>query len=195
MWLCVLTTGTKQEVAFVSGDKRAFFDDGSLRKGLEKDLKTIRGKVEVYVGIDEFLKAHHRRASWVKKDWVTEQVQTEQVEKALEDYVRGHEDRFLSRYCERGENFTGYASITQVVQSDVLEFFVSDMTGGALLVGVTLWAELEIEAEYESDLDWPREHLPTTRLKTLYPEIVAQLELEVVEKKIKRVSVSDIQRQ
>lgn len=195
VWLCVLSTGPQQEVAFVSGDKRAFFDEGSLRKGLQRDLKTVPGKVEVYLGIDEFLKAHHRRASWVDENWVTEQVQTQQVEEAIENYIRGHEDRFLSRYGDRGENFTGYANLIQVVQSEVQDFFVSDMTAGALLVGVTLWAELEIEAEYESDLDWPREDYPTTRLRMVHREVVTQLELEVIGRKVKRVSVSDIEKQ
>jgi hypothetical protein len=196
LWLSVLTVGQKQETAFVSGDKRAFFQEGSLKSELDDDLKASRSKITAYEGLDNFLKAHHRRSSWVDEKWVVDQVGTQQVDDALEAFLKGREERFVRPYIDNRASPTGYASLNQVVQREVRDFFVSDMTAGALLVGVTLWAELELEIEYESYvhdwLDW--RDTPTVNMKIVYPTILAELELEVVGRKVKSVSVSDVER-
>jgi hypothetical protein len=70
------------------------------------------------------------------------------------------------------------------------------MTSSALLVGVTLWAELELEVEYEPYvhdwLDW--RDAPTATMKLVYPTIVADLEFEVVGTEVKSVLVTDAER-
>jgi hypothetical protein len=196
VWLGVLTVGQKQEVAFVSGDKRAFFQDGSLRRELEDDLKSSSSNIKAYEGLDSFLKAHHRRSSWVDEKWVAEQVEARQVDDAIEAYLRGREERFVRPYVGDRGSPTGYSALLQVVQRDVRDFFVSDMTAGALLVGVTLWAELEIEVEYEPFRgDW-RDWRDDSAIswKIIHPTVVAQLELEVIGREVKSAAVTDIER-
>lgn len=196
LWLTVLAAGREQETAFVSGDKRAFFHEGFLRKDLEIDLKSSGSNIKAYDGLDGFLKAHHRRSSWVDQKWVAKQVEAEQVDDAVEAYLRGREERFVRPYIDDRGSPTGYAALIQVVQREVRDFFVSDMTSGALLVGVTLWAELEIEVEYESFRDdWQDwKGGPTINLKVVCPTVIAQLELEVIGREVKSISVSDIER-
>jgi hypothetical protein len=196
LWLTVLAVGERQEVVLVSGDKRAFFHEGTLKKELQAEVKASEGRIKVYEGLDGFLKAHHRRSSWVDEKWVEKQVETKLVDDAIEAYLNGREERFARSYIEDRGSATGYASLLQVVQRKVEDFFVSDMTSGALLVGVSLWAELEIEIEYESfHGDWrDRRDGPTINLKVVYPTVLAQLELEVVGQEVKSVLVSDVER-
>ena len=92
--------------------------------------------------------------------------------------------------------FTGYSNFVQVVQRNVVDFFVSDMVSGAMMVGVSLWAELEIEIEYEigHEIRRARSNGPTSQIKMVYPTIYAELQLEVVSNTLKTVAVSDIER-
>jgi hypothetical protein len=196
LWLTVLATGQKQEMAFVSGDKRAFFHEGSLKSELKEDLELSRSRITAYEGLDSFLKAHHhRRDSWVDQKWVAEQVETEQVDDALEQFLTGREERFVRPYIDNQASLTGYARLLQIVQREARDFFVSDITAESLLVGVTLWAEFELEVEYEYEHDWRiwRDE-PTDKMKIVYPTVLAELELEVVGRKLKSVSVSDMER-
>jgi hypothetical protein len=71
------------------------------------------------------------------------------------------------------------------------------MTSGALLVGVSLSAELEIELEYEllfSSYWRDRKGRPAIEIRMVYPTALIQLELEVVGQEVKSASVSDIER-
>lgn len=92
LWLTVVAVGKQREVALVSGDKKAFFHEGTLKKELQADVKIIGDRIKAYEGLYEFLKAHHRRSSWVEKKWVDEQVDTVLVDKAIEVYVKGREE-------------------------------------------------------------------------------------------------------
>lgn len=83
------------------------------------------------------------------------------------------------------------------MRREVRDFFVSDMTSGALLVGVSLSAELEIELEYELLFSnrWPdRKRRPAIEIRIVYPTVLIQLELEVVGQEVKSASISDIER-
>jgi hypothetical protein len=196
LWLAVVAVGKQREVVLVSGDKKAFFHEGTLKKELQAEVNGIGDRIKTYEGLDEFLKAHHRRSSWVEKKWVDAQVDTELVDKAIEAYLNGCEEQFVPSYTERRDSPTGYASLLQVMRREVKDFFVSDMTSGALLVGVSLWAELEIEAEYELLFSgyWKDRKRRPIEIKTIYPTVLVQLELEVVGKEVKSASVSDIER-
>lgn len=194
LWLSVLAVGQKQEVAFITGDNKAFFHDGSLKSELKEDIKLLKSKTSVYEGLDNFLKAHHRRTdSWVDKPWIIQQIESSQTEDALEEFITGRAERLLPR-VDGHVSLTGYTKLIQIVQSEVEDFFVSDITTESLFVGVTLWAELEIEVEYEP-YDW-RDIIgeQTSKIKTVYPTLRAELAFEVTGRKLKSVSVTDMER-
>jgi PIN domain-containing protein len=196
IWLTLLGVGSKQEAAFISGDRRAFFQENTLKSELDKELKALPYNIVASPSLDAFLKEHHRRASWVEKDWVEQQVATRRVDDALSAFIEGREERLVGRYLDDYASLTGYINLLQVVQREVLDFFVSDMTAGALLVGVTLWAELELEVEFQSKIhdwrDW--RDTPSAKIRVVYPTVIAELEFEVVGNEVKTVSVSDVQR-
>ncbi len=197
IWLAVLQVAEKGELAFVTGDKKAFGKDGQLKQELSKDLQGTANAVGVYDGLDSFLKLHHKRSSWVDKDWIQVQVESSLVDSAIEQYIQGREDSLVMPSVEDHRAvFTGHSMFVQVVQRDVQDFFVSDMLSGAMMVGVSLWAEVEIEIEYEVAADvWSsRRNGPTTQVQMVYPVIVAELQFEVVNKTVKTVSVSDVER-
>jgi hypothetical protein len=197
IWLAVLRMAEKGELSFVSGDKKAFGKDGKLKPELAEDLQGLPNAVAVYDRLDSFLKIHHQRSSWVDKAWIETQVESSLVDKAIERYIQGREDRLVMPSVDIDRAiFTGYSLFVQVVQRDVQDFFVSDMLSGAMMIGISLWAELEIEIEYEVAADaWPsRRNGSTTQLEMVYPVIVAELQCEVANKMLKSVSVSDIER-
>jgi hypothetical protein len=197
IWLAVLQIAEKSEVAFVTGDKKAFGKDGKLKQELSDELKGMPRGVAVYEGLDAFLKIHHKRSSWIDEAWVKAQVESQLVDDAIEQYIQGREDRLVMPSVDNDRAmYTGYSLFVQVVQKDVEDFFVSDMLSGAVMVGVSLWAELEIEIEYEvmAGVWSSKRNGPTTQLQMVYPNVVAQLQFEVSDKKIKSVSVSDIER-
>ncbi|NYF51086.1 PIN domain-containing protein [Tunturiibacter gelidoferens] len=197
IWLAVLRLARKDELAFVTGDKKAFHKDGNLKPELEKELNSVSNAVAVYEGLDAFLKVHHARSSWIDKEWVEAQVESSLVDSAIERYINGKENRLVMPSVDHeGAKFTGYSNFVQVVQRDVENFFVSDMVSGAMMVGVSLWAELEIEIEFEIGQDvWlSRSKGPTSQVKVVYPVISADLQLEVANKSLKSVTVSDIER-
>jgi len=197
IWLTVLQLAQKNELAFVTGDKKAFLKDGELKSELKRELDPLPYDVLVYEGLDAFLKVHHARSSWIDRDWVEVQVESPLVDAAIERYIQGKEDRLVMPSVEHDRAiFTGYSNFVQVVQRNVEDFFVSDMVSGAMMVGVSLWAELEIEIEYEVSHDiWrSRSNGPTTQIKMVYPTIYAELQFEVVGKALKTVAVSDIER-
>jgi hypothetical protein len=197
IWLAVLQIAEKSEVAFVTGDKKAFGKDGKLKQELSDELKGMPEGVAVYEGLDAFLRVHHKRSSWVDEAWVKAQAESQLVDDAIERYIRGREDRLVMPSLDNDHAmFTGYALFVQVVQKNVQDFFVSDMLSGAMMVGVSLWAELEIEIEYEVMADvWSSKRSgPTTQLQMVYPTVVAQLQFEVAHRKLKSISVSDVER-
>ena len=113
------------------------------------------------------------------------------MDTAIEEYINGKEDRLVMPSVDHERAmFTGYLKFIQVVQRNVEDFFVSDMVSGAMMVGVSLWAELEIEIEYEIGLDvWSsRSNEPTSQIKVAYPVIYADLQLEVSKKSLQESS-------
>lgn len=100
------------------------------------------------------MKVHHARSSWIDKTWVEAQVNSSVEDKVIERYINGKEERLVMPSVDHDRAmFTGYSYFVQVVQRNVEDFFVSDMVSGAMMVGVSLWAELEIEIEYEIGSD------------------------------------------
>ena len=197
IWLAVLRMAEKGELSFVTGDKKAFGKDGKLKPELADELQKLPNALAVYEGLDAFLKIHHQRSSWVDKAWIETQVESSLVDEAIERYIQGREDRLVMPSVDNDRAiFTGYSMFVQVVQRDVQDFFVSDMLSGAMMVGVSLWAELEIEIEYEvaADVWHSKWNGATTQLQMVYPVIVAELQCEVANKMLKSVSVSDIER-
>lgn len=137
VWLTLLAVGRERRVAFVSGDRRAFFKDGKLRGELTSDLIGFEKNVEAFCGVDDLLRVHHGRSSFIDKAWLENQMETKQVTKAIEHFVDERSDLFSRQVEDKGEP-TGYVSLIELVQYEVEDYFVSDLAQNALYVGVTL---------------------------------------------------------
>jgi hypothetical protein len=190
VWLSLLAVGRTQHVAFVSDDKRAFFKDGKLRPELIRDVSGFESNVEAFCGLDDLLRVHHARSSFIDTQWLEKQIDTKKVSRAIEHFVDEQSDLFSRQVEDKGEP-TGYASLIQLVQHEVEDYFVSDVSKNALYVSVTLWSELEVEVEY-----YPREHEDYPRgpaFLYLYPSVRLQLHLEVVDEKVAKVTVGGME--
>ena len=94
---------------------------------------------------------------------------------------------------EKGEP-TGYISLIQIVQYEIEDYFVSDVAQNVLYVSVIVWAELEVEVEYD-----PRtrgtyfgEDKLTATCECIYPCVRMHLQLEVVGEDLGAATVSEI---
>jgi len=194
IWLNLLAVGRGQHVAFVSGDQKAFFMEGKLRAELQMDLAGFESNVEAFNGLDGMLKVHHARSSFIDKQWLEKQIETEQVGTAIQDFVDAQVEFFRSEIEKRGEP-TGYLQLTNLVQHDVEDYFVSDVAQNALYVSLTLWAELEVEVEYDVwiELHEVRGSSHETRLRFIHPCVRLQLQFEVAGENLVGAKVTTIE--
>ena len=197
VWLTLVEAASERNLAFITGDRRAFFQDEKLREELLNDLVGFENDVEAFYGLDAFLRAHHARSSFVDKKWLMEQIETKEVSKAIEHFVDVNGELFTRQLEDKGEP-TGWLSLTQLVQYELEDYFVSDVGKNVLYVAVTLWAELEIEAEYVAPIEpreWGEEPREEPRLRFIYlqPCVRFQIQLEVIDKKLASVAISDME--
>ncbi|MBI3781346.1 MAG: DUF4935 domain-containing protein [candidate division NC10 bacterium] len=191
LWLTLLPVARAGRVAFISGDQKAFFRAGKLRPELLSDLGAFESNVEVFHGLDEFLRVHHARSSFIDTTWVKEQIETKQVSQGVEDFLDERSDFFERQIEENGES-TGYVSLIQLVQHEVEDYFVSDVAPNELYVSVTVWAELEVEVEYYARTEGThfREEKLTSFCECIYPCVRMQLQLQVVGEGLVAATVS-----
>ena len=193
LWLTVLPIARARRVVFISGDKKAFFRAGKLRPELLSDLGAFESNVEAFSGIDEFLRVHHARSSFIDMTWLREQMEMKQVTQAVEDVLEKR-PYFLEWQIEELGEPTGYISLLQLIQYEIEDFFVSDVAQNVLYVSVIVWAELEVEVEYD-----PRtkgtyfgDEETTATCDCIYPCVRMYLQLEVVGEGIGTATVSEI---
>ena len=198
LWLLACESGKHRELAFVSGDKRAFRQDGKLRENLADEINTLSHPLHVYETIEDFLRAHHRRESSIDKKWISQQLEAERPANLIDDYIRYREDQFVEPYLDDDLKPRRFLQLVQIVQHRVDDFFVSDISKDEVLVCADVWAELEIEAEYECkrsrsyDGDWAP--LVESGYKCVYPAIQFQIEWKVRGTEVVFCTIAEVER-
>ena len=195
IWLALLPIVRSSRLAFITGDKKAFMREERLRPELLADLTGSDANVAVFGSVDEFLRTHHARSSFIDLNWVKRHVEADNVEQAVQAFVEDHYHLF-EPYVEELGDPTGYLSLIQVVQQDVEDFFVSDVAADELYVGVTIWAELEVEVEYEGSRRdyYLRDEGRGPKTKCIYPCIRMDLQLEVRGQNVTGVVIGSMER-
>lgn len=193
IWLTVLPIARAGRVAFISGDKKAFFKAGELRPELLSDLGNFESNIEAFSGLDEFLRVHHARSSFIDMTWLKDQMETKQVNQAVEDFLDERPYLLEWQIEEKGEP-TGYISLIQLVQYEIEDYFVSDVAQNVLYVSFIVWAELEVEVEYKprSGGAYFGEDKLTATCDCIYPCVRMHLQLEVVGEGLGAATVSEI---
>jgi PIN domain len=194
IWLALLPIARSGRVALITGDRKAFLREERLRPELLADLGGSDANVAVFVSVDHFLRTHHARSSFIDIEWVKERIDTDEVKRAVQTFVDDDHYLFEREIEERG-NPTGYVSFIQVVQHKVEDFFVSDVAPDELYVSVTVWAELEVEVEYENSRhdshfrDEPR----AVTTDCIYPCVRIEIQLEVRGQDVARVVIGSME--
>jgi hypothetical protein len=194
IWLALLPAARMGHVAFVSGDHKAFFSGETLRHELLTDLGSCTGNLEAFQDLDQFLRRHHSRSSFIDRDWVKSQIDSQQVQEAVEAFIEQHDNVFDWYVQKKGEP-TGYVSLIQLVQHELEDYFVSDVAPDELYVSVTVWAELEVEVEYEPRSEWGthRAQRASATCECIYPCVTMRLQLDVVGNDVRRAVVSEME--
>lgn len=194
LWLTLVSIARAGRVAFISGDQKAFFKSGELRPELLSDLGSFQSNVEAFNGLDEFLRVHHARSSFIDTSWIKEQIGTKQVSQAVEDFLDERPD-FFNWWIEKKGRPTGYVSLIQFVQHEIEDYFVSDAAPNELYVSIILWAELEVEVEYDPKTEdtYFRDDKLTSTCECIYPCVRMQLQLKVVGEGLDTATVSTME--
>ena len=194
LWLTLVSIARAGRVAFISGDQKAFFKSGELRPELLSDLGSFQSNVEAFNGLDEFLRVHHARSSFIDTSWIKEQIGTKQVSQAVEDFLDERPD-FFNWWIEKKGRPTGYVSLIQFVQHEIEDYFVSDAAPNELYVSIILWAELEVEVEYDPKTEdtYFRDDKLTSTCECIYPCVLMQLQLQVVGEGLDTDTVSPLE--
>jgi len=219
LWLSVQRVAREQHVALISNDHQAFYKSKhsiELHPTLVTDLGEHADNVSVYSTVDSFLRANNERSSFVDSDWVTTRFDEDVVLKAVDVFINDNEYVLEYEFRDKGEP-SGYSSLIQIVQHEVKDFFVSDVTPEELYVSAVVWAELEVEVEYyasrriERDrhsfdpeeyrgefldsIDALREERRAAYVECVYPcvEVHLQLEVAVRTKEIRNATIGMIE--
>lgn len=203
MWLPVIRLAHSGRFAFITADQKAFSQSGSLRPELVAELGDHRDNIEVFLRIDDFLRLYHARSSFIDEAWVNHQIETEQFIQDIRDFI-GEDYSYWKRIAYR--EITApiqQAWLTQIVQHEIEDFFVSDLTPDELYVSATVWAELELEVHYstERDEDYYRQQdkwgLQPKKWKTyfqyIYPCVIMKVDFIVAEEALKSIEVTEME--
>jgi hypothetical protein len=198
IWLALLPRARSGRLAFVSNDK-GFFANEKLKPELIADLGEQTGNVEVFRSLDDFLKRHASRSTFITSQWIEEQlkdsVQVPLLLRAFQEKYNEDESNPLGIDISDWGEETYYSDPTTISDPHVLDFFVSDAEANGLYVSATLIAEVEIEFEF---YPWTGSaHFPVDvdnpRCYYRYPEVVMQLQLEVVDDCVESIRVSSME--
>jgi rRNA-processing protein FCF1 len=198
IWLAVLFVARNNRVALITGDKKAFMKDEQLRPELIADLGDTPSRVSVFRSIDDFLRTHHARSSFIDIEWVEARIADPAVEQAVSGFVsedaRLFEWEIKDKVGEKGEP-TGYLSLNKIIQHGVKDFFVSDLAPDELYVSVTVWAELEVEFEYAiaPDTEARTRTLREYTTDYIYPSVEIDVELEVQNQEITDIHIGSME--
>lgn len=181
IWLAARRRLAAAPLALITADS-GFVSGPHLRPELKEELGAAATHLVTYRSLDDFLARHHARVSSITEDWVSKQMSEEHAHEAMVEAI-DQRQWLLDHLIERLGEPTGYLNLVQIVQHEIRRFFVSDLPENELYVGVTVWAELEIEVEfYPEPEDGPL--LPRARTKCIYPCVEYDVQLEVRDEKV-----------
>jgi hypothetical protein len=196
LWLTTKRLCKTQKVALLTGDK-TFYQGDVLHPELAAEVTGAEGSLEVFHKVDDFLRVHHIRTSFVTEKWIEGQIDGGEFVTALDSFLDKRPDILVGEVEEVDEP-TGYSSVIQVVQHKIEDFFVSDLDRDVLYVSATVWAELELEVEYyRRHKDRYYENLgeddSSPVFEYIYPCVTMQTQFEVSGEAVKRVLVSSLE--
>jgi hypothetical protein len=197
LWLTTKRLCKTQKVALLTGDK-TFYQGDVLHPELAAEITGMEGSLEVFRKVDDFLRVHHVRTSFVTEKWIEGQINREEFVTALDSFLDKRPDILGGEVEELGEP-SGYSRVIQVVQHKIEDFFVSDLDSDVLYVSATVWAELELEVEYyrrhkNRHYEFLGEDDTSSIIEYIYPCVTMQIQFEVSGETVKRVLVSSLER-
>jgi hypothetical protein len=213
IWLAVLRIARAGHVAFITADEKAFFHSGEFHPELRSELGACQDNLKVFLKIDEFLRTHYTRSSFIDEAWVSGRIETEQFIQALDDFIHERLDDYSERsdyifgryFSRKGVPANWSMSLLQVIRYNVEDFFVSDLAPDKLYVSVRVRAELEVEVEYlvehyeRTEEDYFKQEKFRVRPQKLrpfteyvYPLVIIQVHFEVAGKELESMEVASI---
>ena len=196
IWFVVKRLVQAGKVALITGDK-TFYHGDKLNPKLVAELPQREASIETARSIDDFLKQHHARSSFIDSKWVEKCIDDSNFFSALSAFLDEAHTVFLRDIEKLGEP-TGYFSLIQIVQHEIEEFFVSDVQADELYVSAIIWAELEVESEYyESaygEYVYRRGGVPAARPVLIHPCVQIHVQIAVKSGNPTMIVINEIER-
>jgi hypothetical protein len=195
LWLITKRICSTRKVALVTND-RTFYQGDTLHPQLVTELVDAENSLEVFHEVNDLLRTHYARTSFVTEEWVDNQIDKDDFVSALDSFFDRRPDILDTSNEGIGES-TGYSRVIMIVQRETRDFFVSDLDSDVVYVSATVWAELELEVEYYArNRDPYRNYLieasHSSVIEYLYPCVEVHVQFEVRGETVERIVVSSI---
>jgi hypothetical protein len=191
LWLTLLDVAVakKQKVVLISGNVKDFADStGSLRPELADEAHSRDAEISFYSSVDEFLRAHADRISFVTIEWLKANLDLIELGSDLDSMLRTDERREVGRWArEQDRKFTELETVN-VSRPRIQNYFIHEMTDGSLRIEIRVTADVEVEYLYVKDFDWRR--MRDDR-ETAVTEITADYSVKVVGQEIDSIELEE----
>ncbi|MTI48426.1 MAG: DUF4935 domain-containing protein [Firmicutes bacterium] len=159
LWLSILDITkqlTTREIVFISNNTRDFAskDNKCLHKDLQLDMKKNNLKIHYYNSLKHFIKTQAIKIDYINISWIKETIDIDEVNSKFVEYLNEHGDEKLLPWIKQQIlNFTGYYSVLYSNLS-IDSYYVYEMQDLSLRLEVMFIGEIEVEVEYEKNIEY-----------------------------------------
>lgn len=183
LWLSIKNLLKKEKsVAFVSNNSNEFasYDKKDLHPDLRAELAQEKLELKYYLTIDDFIKNHAEKVDYITKEWIEKEL-SKIID--LEDLITNHlaDSAGLIHRIEWKTDNQCVSAYPIYISTELLDFYVYEMTNGDMYLNLVLDIVMEVEAELEK-----------VGTKTLETDTLAELSAKIVNKEIKEIEIDEI---
>ncbi len=157
LWLTLLDIAKsvpEKRIIFISDNPTDFGDKevNKLASELKNEAEKNGVEINYFRTLSDFAKEHASKLSFVSSDWIKNNIDLSQVEGIFNQIIEQEEDYVRESHeynLESNEHSTGYINDSSYINSNIVEFYVNELSDGRVLLNI----EIEFEKEYEMEIE------------------------------------------
>jgi rRNA-processing protein FCF1 len=158
LWLSMLDYANSlddKRIIFISDNPTDFAEKNQnlLNTQLRNEAKEKGIEIVYFKTLSDFAKEHASKVDFISDEWIKDNIDNSILERIFNDIIDSvDEDEIISNLyldLERNESLTGHINPTDYIGSNILEYYVYEMSDGTLLLNL----EVEFEKEYECEIE------------------------------------------
>jgi hypothetical protein len=197
IWLTIKDYASKcheKQVTFISvnTDDFASSDKSRLHGSLLDECDEMGIRINYFKSLKEFIENHSTKIDFITYDWIAENLDYQDVGKAIVDYLNQTERRSIISWIEHetNEECVGYTAITFDSFSDT-DLSVYEMSDNRLIINLTLEGYTRFEFIIRSDSYWNDEYDYIDQSVEMSTTVIADITLTLIDNEIVDFEVQD----